>query len=124
MDLVTGVAAASQAIKLVKEIGDIDRSIDEASFKLKIAEVVSALADTKMALADAKQRIHSLESDIKTLKKGDTCPMCKKGHLRVVSAEDSTRAGVEYHNCKCSHCEYKNKRLFDASMGTYASQLK
>jgi hypothetical protein len=57
MDIASGLSAASAAITIAKDLREIDRSVDEATFKLKIAELTEALADTKIALSDARNKI-------------------------------------------------------------------
>jgi len=120
MDLITGLSAVSQALGLVKDLREIDRGVDEASFKLKLAEIGSALADAKIALADAKERIAGLESELDTLKNGELCPKCRSGRMQLVSSEPHHmyglgHLGVEDWNFVCdnSDCAFEQEKLND-----------
>jgi len=50
VDIMTALATASQAIKLTQDLRGIDKAMDAAEFKLKIADLTSVLSDIKMAL--------------------------------------------------------------------------
>ena len=124
MDLVSGLSAASTALGIVKDLREIDRSVDEASFKLKLAELTGALADTKVALSDARERINKLERQLSEAQLGDYCPICRNSHLRVSDVTPHDRLiGIEFHSCACdnSDCSYRTQRLYDANLGHYIS---
>jgi hypothetical protein len=69
VDIMGALATASQAIKLAQDLRGIDRAIDAAEYKLKIADLTSALSDIKMALTDAKEDLASKDAEIEKLKK-------------------------------------------------------
>lgn len=122
MDLVSGLSAASKAIEIVRELRKIDRDVDEASFKLKIADLAEALADTKLALAEARQDIAMLTEKLSSAEGGDLCPICKDGRLKVVKfTKHDVTAGIEFHVSQCSNslCGYETERLFDSGLGQY-----
>jgi hypothetical protein len=52
VDIMTALATASQAIKLANDLRGIDKAMDAAEFKLKIADLTLALSDIKMALSE------------------------------------------------------------------------
>ncbi len=68
MDLMTGLAAASQALGIAKQIRDIDVSFDKADFKLKIADITERLSDVKLALLEAKSELDDKNGEIARLK--------------------------------------------------------
>jgi hypothetical protein len=68
MDIMTGLATASQAIKLANELRGIDKAMDAAEFKLKIADLTIALSDIKLALSEAKETISTKDAEITSLK--------------------------------------------------------
>lgn len=68
MDLMTGLAAASQALGIAKQIRDIDVSFDKADFKLKIADITERLADVKLALLEAKSELDEKNAEIARFK--------------------------------------------------------
>lgn len=113
MDIISGLAAATQAVGLIKELNDIDRGVDESSFKLKIAEVIEVLADTKIALADAKESIADKDREIRKLQdlldekvSLPTCLICRNGSLETIDIRpDPTfgRLGHQQHSLKCNN---------------------
>ncbi|MCF6272162.1 MAG: hypothetical protein L3J37_03085 [Rhodobacteraceae bacterium] len=125
MDIVGGLSAASLALGLVKDLRDIDRSVDEATFKLKVAELTSALADTKISLSDAKlsmsdkdEQIRSLEAKIKDLVAGEMCPVCNNARLKTISVRPHPtfgKLGVQEKQMKCedSECNHSENRMHD-----------
>lgn len=122
MDVIGGLTAAKLAIDLAKDLRDIDRSVDEAAFKLKLADLTSALADTQVALADAKVRMSDLEAELANKSHGDLCPVCRNGRLRVQKVTPyEHRVGLEFHRSTCdnSECSYSNERAFDANQNRY-----
>ncbi|RWI14450.1 MAG: hypothetical protein EOQ92_28880 [Mesorhizobium sp.] len=68
MDIVGGLAAVGQALDIARQLREFDKSFSDAEFKLKVAELYSALSDTKMALADAREAIQERDSEIRRLK--------------------------------------------------------
>ncbi|MDO6457020.1 hypothetical protein Q4560_11500 [Celeribacter halophilus] len=120
MDILTGLSAATQAIGIAKELRDIDRSVDEASFKLKLADLTEALADTKIALADAKALVAELEHKLDIADNGEICPKCRTGRLTLTESEPVhdwalNRFGVEnrIYSCAEDSCDFQETRLHD-----------
>lgn len=64
-----GISALSTAIGIVKTLRDIDRGVQEADYKLKIASATEALADAKMALVEANDELKGKDAEIEKLKK-------------------------------------------------------
>jgi hypothetical protein len=122
MDILSGLSAATQAIGLVKELRSIDRTLDDAEFKLKIVDLASALSDAKLALVDAQERVRTLEDELARLKLGDVCPVCREGRLKVIKVQrHDISVYTEFHTTRCSNadCCYENQRMFDANSGAY-----
>lgn len=69
MNIMEGLSAISAAIGIARDLRQIDKGIDEAEFKLKIADIQSQLADAKIALIDAQDEIASRDSTIERLRK-------------------------------------------------------
>jgi phosphomevalonate kinase len=120
MDIMGALAVASHTIKLAKEVKDLERDLDTASFKAKMADLYDNLAEIKMALTDAKEELHQKEAEIKklhseisTLKSGELCPLCQNGRLKVIAVQPHPQFGVfghklhslECQNADCSHTE-------------------
>jgi hypothetical protein len=51
MDIMTGLSAVAQALNVANWLRGIEKEFDAAEFKIKIADLYSALADAKVALA-------------------------------------------------------------------------
>ncbi len=126
-EIVTGLAAANQAVGLVKELREIDRSVDEAGFKLKLADLTQLLADAKIALSEANlalnekdTKIRQLQEDLETAQSGEVCPKCREGRLILEStARYPMRGlgtfGVEQWTMKCdnTNCGFEQMVLHD-----------
>lgn len=65
----TALATATQAMKLAQELRGIDKAVDAAEYKLKIADLTSALSDIKLALTDAREEIASKDAEIERLRR-------------------------------------------------------
>jgi len=68
-DFVTALAAAGQAINLLKELRVVDKAIGEAEWKLKIAELNYIVADLKNALVDARLEAKTKDEELTHLRK-------------------------------------------------------
>jgi hypothetical protein len=121
MDVIGGLTSAKLALDLAKDLREIDRSVDEAAYKLKLADLTSALADTQLALADAKIRISDLEAELADRAKGMLCPICRSGRLQVDRTEPSMAGDIEFHYSSCDNpkCDYSTTRRYDQSIGQY-----
>lgn len=125
MDIVGGLAAASQAISIARELREIDRSVDESVFKLKIADLQVALADAKVALSEAKLSLATKDEELAEISKklsaatsGETCPVCNSAPLKtrkVVEHHQFGRLGVQEKHLECSSdtCNHSEKRMHD-----------
>ena len=127
MTLIEGLTAANLALGLVKDLREIDRSVDEAGFKLKLAELTSALADAKIALSDANLELNeskikaaTLERELETAVNGDICPQCKKGRMKLEKTRPKTQHGLNHYGveewhftCDDRDCNFQQKKLHD-----------
>jgi hypothetical protein len=110
VDIMGALATASQAIKLVQDLRGIDRAMDAAEYKLKIADLTDALSNIKLALTDAKEDLASKDAEIDKLKKqfqrrADTV---EYQGFKYDKGKDGKPRGVAY----CSVCEQKSGLLF------------
>jgi hypothetical protein len=67
MDIMTGLSAVAQALNVANWLRGIEKGFDAAEFKIKIADLYSALADAKVSLADAKTEMDSKQAEIDAL---------------------------------------------------------
>jgi hypothetical protein len=68
VDIISGIAAAKQALDIAKALKGIEKSYDEATLKAQLADLVSALADAKMSMVDAKEELALKDKEIAELK--------------------------------------------------------
>lgn len=139
MDIPGALSSISTALTIVKQLNEIDARVDEATFKLKIAEITSSLADTKIRLVEAAEEISEKEAEIKSLKlamsfkaesttrlKGFTyecnedgtpkgapfCPACESNGTMLRLVHYISERGMPWKCAKCKS-DYQN-------VGTYA----
>ena len=65
MDIITAIAAGTKALEALKAIQDINKAYDAATWKSKVAELMSDIADMKITLIEANDQIRDLEKNIK-----------------------------------------------------------
>ena len=68
MPIVETLTAISTGLKIAKDLREIGKSIDEATFKLKIAELTEALADAKAELVAVQEELSAKDAEISRLK--------------------------------------------------------
>lgn len=68
MDIVSGIAAVTQGLGIAKTLRGIEKNYDEATYRAKVAEVIEALTDAKLALAEAKLIVSEKDREIERLK--------------------------------------------------------
>ena len=128
IDVVAAISAGTQALNALKAVREIDKSLDEASWKAKVAELMGNVADMKMALVDAQDEMRRLEQENQKLleqlkyraqktvtqrgwiyevledgrpRRLPLCPYClSKG--ASVQLMDSTKS---FRECRCPHCK-------------------
>jgi hypothetical protein len=69
MDFMTIITTATKSLEMVKALKDLDKQIGEAELKAKAAELLSNLADLKVALVEAKEEAGAKDGEINRLKK-------------------------------------------------------
>lgn len=126
-EIISGLTAANQATQLLKELREIDRSVDEASFKLKIADITAALADTKIALSQARTDLSEKDSELATLRaelevfrSGELCPKCRTGRMALTKSNRMTMGGLgvfgveeRHYKCGTDGCDFETKLVHD-----------
>ena len=122
MDVMTGLAALGQAIKITKDLRDIERDLDAAAYRAQMADLYSNLGDAKIALTDARELIHerdqqiaALTARIANLTSGEACPLCQEGKMKVTSSRPDPIFGPLGHQertltCQNAECAYVEKR--------------
>ncbi len=67
MDILGGIAAATEGLKLVNELRKIDKEVDKAELKLRLVDLADKLLDAKQALQEAHENQNSLKTEIARL---------------------------------------------------------
>lgn len=127
MDLASGLSAASQTLAIVKQIKELDISLDQAIFKAKLLdlqetanEARGALLDAKQALIEKDELIFELNEKLKAATSGESCPICSIGSLETMQIIDNPEMpgiGVKLKRVTCDNaqCKYTDERIFDPS---------
>lgn len=88
----------------------IDKAVDAAEFKLKIADLTGALSDIKLALTEAREELASKEAEINALKKQfhRSSEMVEKKGFKYNKGEDGKPRGKPY----CPVCEQRSGQFY------------
>lgn len=68
MDIMAGITAASQGLKIAKALRGIEKNYDDATYRAQMAELIESLTDAKLAMAEAKEGLVERDNEIKRLK--------------------------------------------------------
>jgi hypothetical protein len=63
VDLAAAIAVATQTISTLKELRNIDKALNHAEWKLRVAELASSIADLKNALVEAKSEVNTKDEE-------------------------------------------------------------
>lgn len=125
MDLAAGLTAASQTLTILKQIKDLDASIDTAVFKAKLLEVQESAFEARAALLEAKETVLAKDEEIAELKRqlrtatsGDACQVCRVGSLlvtKIIPHPTFGEVGVQEKHLECDNpqCSHKEKQMHD-----------
>jgi hypothetical protein len=132
MDFMGAIATATKAIEGLKLLMSLEKTFDEASFKLRIADITSNLADLKTALTEAKSEAAEKDAEIVRLKKefafafentiivggfryekssrGNAqgmpfCPRCEKVDGRLINLAKTGMSTAGLHKAICPQCK-------------------
>jgi len=110
MDLISGISAASEALKLIKDLRGIDRQLDVAELKLRLADLVDNLLEAKEALQDAKQERSELIDQIDALNAAmhQHAKMVDENGLLFELDKNGNRAGEPF----CNQCFVRENKLY------------
>jgi hypothetical protein len=104
MDIPIVLTSLTKGLELLKAIREIDKNFDAATYKGKIAELMSTVADAKNALTEARDELAARDQEIKRLKtnfqlKDDNT--VRREDFLFASGEDGEPIGRPY----CPRCE-------------------
>jgi hypothetical protein len=69
IDPATVISTISAAINFARELNSINKTVDEATWRLKVAELTGALADAKLGATELKDLIDERDKEIARLTK-------------------------------------------------------
>lgn len=134
------------ATDIAKYIKDSDLSLEKAEVKLKLAELIGALADAKLEVVGVQQTLAESEAQIRELQRkldvraqlkwddpvywvegangreGPYCQRCYDADQKLVRLQGS---GDGYYNCRACNCGYttpEHRAREEAAMRAYRDQ--
>lgn len=110
VDIIGGMAAAGNALQIAKTLRQIDKGFDSATLRAKIAELIEALSDTKLALVEAREAMADQETEIARLKAAfqeHRLLVSGEGDYKFVLNDQGERAGYPV----CPRCESLDGRI-------------
>ena len=117
MDILGGISAATEGLKLVNELRKIDKEVDKAELKLRLVEVADKLLDSKQALQQAQETEFELRRQITSLEKSimqRATLRDRDGLLFEINAAEN-EVGEPF----CNHRFVKEDKLFRLQYGPY-----
>lgn len=128
MDIAGAISAVTAAIGFARELNNVNIQVDQATLKLKVAELTTALADAKLGLVDVAELLRDKEQEIARLtgllaykasnlvdvdgmryrtQDGQPvglpiCPVCEAKGLFITLAQDRSTNGYPY---RCPSCK-------------------
>lgn len=101
MDVAGILGSISSALSVTKELVAINKVLDEAQWKLKLAELSSALADAKVGVVELKEQLQAKDAQIVTLKKAfEFQGKCVRIHDDLYEELNGTPIGMPF----CPRC--------------------
>lgn len=96
------------SIDIAKSLCDSDLAFNEAEFKIKLAGLMSTLADAKMNIAETQGIIAAKDNEIKFLKESlDAKKHLKRHNELYYEVDDSGNLTGEPYCSKCWEADYK-----------------
>jgi len=110
IDIMTGLSAISETLKISKKLRAVDKKIDEAEWKLRLADVIDGLLEAKEALQNAKERERELLHKIEEM--GDK--LNKKGKFEDEDGllYEVDKKGVRFGKPYCNLCFVRDDKLY------------
>lgn len=67
MDVAGAISAVTAAIGFARELNNVDVQVDQASLKLKVAELTTSLADAKLGMVEVAEELRKKDAEIASL---------------------------------------------------------
>ena len=109
VDIMTALATTGHISNLIKELLGIDKAVNAAEFKFKIAELTEAVSDLKLSLVEAKDDLATKDAEIERLKKQlqRKADLIEHNGYSYDKGKDGKPSGSAY----CPVCEQKDGLL-------------
>lgn len=110
MPIVEAIAAVSQAIDVAKGLRAVEKGWDAAGYKVKIAELMTALSDARMELVAAREAATDKDAEFERLKAtlaGQASLVEARGGFKYRSDDKGQPAGLPV----CPTCEQRDGRM-------------
>lgn len=120
MDIVTAITGVSKGLELLKALKEIDAEFDRATYKAKIAELMSTLAEAKTSLLDAREDLRSKDAQLAELRKAFEFARDNTVVTRGMRYEKTPKGGPQGMPF-CDRCEKVDGRLIRI-VGTQTSK--
>ena len=119
------ISSVSSGIEIAKAVKDSSNSLEQAEIKLKMAELISVLADAKVAFAELQEELLERDKQIRRLKEkaelkdsmkferpfywkydddtkdGPYCSLCYDEREKLIRLQKSVNSPIFY----CGHCK-------------------
>lgn len=110
MPIVEAIAAVSQALDVVKGMRAVEKSFDAATYKIQIADLMTALSDAKLELVAARDAATAKDTEFERLKAtlaGQAELVDGRGGFKYRANADRQPSGLPV----CPTCEHRDGRL-------------
>jgi exosome complex RNA-binding protein Csl4 len=125
MDLIAGLAATAKGLEIAKALRDIDRSMESAEYRSRIADLIDQLTDAKIALSEAKETIAEKDAEIRRLSD------VQAAKVQTLRNKDGFNFGLVDGQVNplpfCPTCEQEGKQVMFSELGSgtvYCSKCK
>lgn len=117
MDIATGLAAAGQAMAILKGLRELDKSYDQVVLKGQIVDLMDQILDIRVSLQDAKAALEEKDQAIAQLISANATKVKTVMYRGYRYAEMDGDPGKPSGRPYCLRCEQRDGRL----MGTVAN---
>lgn len=110
MPIVEAIAAVSQALDVVKGMRAVEKSFDAATYKIQVADLMTALSDAKLELVAAREAATAKDAEFERLKAtlaGQAELVDGRGGFKYRADAAGQPAGLPV----CPTCEQRDGRL-------------
>lgn len=110
MDWAGALSAVATAVGIAKDLREVDKGLDQAEMKARLADVIGNLADVKIALTDARQEARDKDEEIARLKSAFVfkSTLVEKEGFKFETFPDGEPKGEPF----CPRCEQNFGRFY------------